>query len=74
MENKDMTETSILLVDDEDVIRKSLAKELREEHFTVTALSNGNEAISALHDGQFDLVITDLMMTGIDGFGVLKAV
>ena len=74
MENKDMTEASILLVDDETIIRKSLTKELREEHFSVTAASNGSDAISALKAAQYDLVITDLMMDGIDGFGVLKAV
>ena len=74
MENKDMTEASILLVDDETIILKSLTKELREEHFSVTAASNGSDAISALKAAQYDLVITDLMMDGIDGFGVLKAV
>ena len=66
MENKVMTETSILFVDDEDVIRKSLARELREEHFTVTAVSSGSEAISALQAAQYDLVITDLAVFEID--------
>ena len=73
MKKKDMAEASILLVDDEEIIRNSLAKELSEEHFAVTTVSSGREAISALHDAQYDLVITDLMMPGIDGFGVLKA-
>jgi PAS domain S-box-containing protein len=74
MENKEPAGTSILFVDDESVIRKSLTRELSEEHFTVTAVADGNEAISALRKAQYDLVITDLMMAGIDGFGVLKAV
>ncbi len=69
-----MTETTILFVDDEEVIRKSFVRELRVEKFTVTAVSSGSEAISALEKGPFDLVITDLMMPGIDGFGVLKEV
>lgn len=68
-----MPETSILLVDDEEVIRKSFARELQMEHFAVTAVASGSEAITALENGQFDLVITDLMMPGIDGLGVLKA-
>jgi PAS domain S-box-containing protein len=72
MEKKGMA--SLLLIDDEEVIRKSLARELRLEHFTVTAVSGGSEAISALENAQYDVVITDLMMPGIDGFGVLKAV
>lgn len=70
----DMTATSILFVDDEEVIRKSLARELRMEHFTVTTVSGGLEAIEALQGGQYDLVITDLMMPDADGFAVLKAV
>ena len=74
MENINSAGASILFVDDEDVIRKSLARNLREEHFTVTAVADGSEAISALQERQYDLVITDLMMAGIDGLDVLKAV
>ena len=68
-----MAETTILFVDDEEVIRKSFTRELQLEHFEVTAVASGAEAISALENGQYDLVVTDLMMPGIDGFGVLKA-
>lgn len=69
-----MGEASILLVDDENIIRKCLTKELKAEHFSVTEVANGVDAIRAIQDFQFNLVITDLMMEGIDGFGVLKAV
>jgi len=72
MEDKGMA--SLLFVDDEEVIRKSLARELRLENFTVTTVSSGSDAISALENAQYDVVITDLMMPDIDGFGVLKAV
>ena len=68
-----MAETTILFVDDEEVIRKSFARELRAEHFEVTAVASGDDAIKALENGQYDLVITDLMMPGVDGLGVLKA-
>ncbi len=74
MENINSAGASILFVDDEDVIRKSLSRNLREEHFTVTAVADGSEAISALQERQYELVITDLMMAGIDGLDVLKAV
>lgn len=74
MDKKKQPEVSILFVDDEEVIRKSLARELRLEHFSVTAAASGGEAISALHDKQYDVVITDLMMHDIDGLAVLKAV
>jgi len=74
MENKSQPTTSILFVDDEEVIRKSFTRELRAEHFTITAVTSGREAIRALEDGRYDVVITDLMMPDIDGFDVLKAV
>jgi len=74
MKNKSQPKTSILFVDDEEVIRKSFSRELLMEHFAVTAVASGSEAISALEDGRYDVVITDLMMPDIDGLGVLKAV
>jgi len=68
-----MPESTILFVDDEEVIRESFALELQEENFAVDVFGSGREAIAALEKGKYDLVITDLMMSGIDGFGVLEA-
>lgn len=64
---------SLLFVDDEEVIRKSFARELRLEGFTVSVAADGHEAVSALQQQRFDMVITDLIMAGIDGLGVLAA-
>lgn len=68
-----MTEISILFVDDEKLIRNSFTRDLLAEQFAVTAVAGGREAIAALEQGPYDLVITDLMMPEIDGFDVLKA-
>lgn len=73
MEHKDLSKITILFVDDEKLIRNSFARNLRAEGFTVVAVDSGSEAIKAMEDRPYDLVITDLMMPGIDGFGVLKA-
>lgn len=72
MEHNDSPEISILLVDDENLIRKTFTRDLMAEQFTVTAVAGGQEAIEALEHTQYDLVITDLMMPDIDGFAVLK--
>ncbi len=65
---------SILLVDDTFVVLKVLSRELIAEGYSVTAVSSGSEAISALQDNTFyDLVITDITMEGIDGLDVVKA-
>ena len=69
-----MTTTTILFVDDEPVIRTSFVRELELEGFAVVAVADGAEAISAVNQRRFDVVITDLVMPGIDGFGVLKEV
>ena len=68
--------TSILFVDDEKLIRNSFARDLRTEGFNVTTASNGIEALAALQqsENEYDLVITDLRMPELDGFGVLEAV
>ncbi len=62
----------ILIVDDEKSIRLSLADELEDEGYSVSTAANGEEAFEILKENAFDLVITDLMMEGIDGIEVLK--
>ncbi|MFH0784273.1 MAG: response regulator [Pseudomonadota bacterium] len=73
METKVTAARAILFVDDEETIRKSFARELEVEGFSVTTAADGSEGISLLENGHFDLLITDLVMPGIDGFAVLKA-
>ena len=62
----------ILLVDDEPLILESISRELTEEDFKVSRAANGEEAIAAMDTTCFDLVVTDLVMPGADGFEVLK--
>ena len=62
----------ILIVDDEKSIRLSLADELEDEGYSVSTAANGEEAFKLLAENDFDLIITDLVMEGIDGIEVLK--
>jgi YesN/AraC family two-component response regulator len=73
MEQGSMKMKSLLLVDDEQIIRNSLSRELGNGTLEVTTAANGEEAIARINNGCFDLVITDLLMPGLDGFQVLKA-
>jgi two-component system response regulator ResD len=61
----------ILIADDEFDIRFMLEQLLRLEGFDVRGVSNGREALAELGRGDFDLLILDLMMPEVDGFGVL---
>ena len=68
-----MTETRVLVVDDERSIRELLDITLRQEGYDVTLADGGEAAIRALDEQAFDLVVTDLRMRGIDGLAVLRA-
>jgi EAL domain-containing protein (putative c-di-GMP-specific phosphodiesterase class I) len=64
----------ILLVDDEASLLATSSEILRDAGFSVTACTNGREAMEALSEGGFDAVISDIRMPGLDGIGVLRAV
>ena len=64
---------SLLLVDDEKIIRDSLAKELASDTLRVITVASGEEAVARINNENFDLVITDLSMPGLDGFQVVRA-
>jgi DNA-binding NtrC family response regulator len=62
----------ILLADDEKTIRVTLGDDLRAAGHEVCDVGHGDDALSALDSGRFDLVITDIRMPGADGITVLK--
>jgi two-component system, NtrC family, response regulator AtoC len=64
----------ILIADDEIGLRDSLRDLLEVEGYSVTATSNGIEAINKLQTEQFDIALLDIRMPKIDGFEVLRYV
>src|SRR5213076_160817 len=62
----------ILIADDHDALRRGLARGLAEAGHEVEEASNGNAAIERLHEGHFDVVLSDLKMGGSDGLDVLR--
>ncbi len=62
----------ILVVDDDKSMREFLELMLKRERYNVTCAKDGADAVLLLKDGMFDLVITDLMMSVINGLEVLK--
>jgi response regulator RpfG family c-di-GMP phosphodiesterase len=64
----------ILVVDDEQHIRSILCEILSSLEYDVSAVENGREALNALRNHQYDMVITDLMMPEIGGLELLKKI
>ena len=63
---------SILIADDEREIRESLSLLLDEEGYSVDTVTDGNEAVEAVKNNQYDILITDLKMPKADGMTVLE--
>ena len=63
----------ILVIDDEPRILGFLARGLAAEGYSVDVADNGAEAVRAARRQRYDLVLLDLLLPGIDGLSVLKA-
>jgi DNA-binding NtrC family response regulator len=63
----------ILIADDHDALRRALVRALTEAGHEVEEAPNGNFAIERLHEGSFDVVLSDLKMGGSDGLDVLRS-
>jgi two-component system copper resistance phosphate regulon response regulator CusR len=65
--------SKILIADDNKAIAMTLQLKLIQEGFEVKLVENGKDALSLLESEKFDLVILDLIMPEVNGFGVLEA-
>lgn len=64
----------MLVVDDEEVMRDSLSNWLREDGFEVDAVPDGFGALKKVKDYDWDLLLVDLKMPGLDGIETMKEV
>ena len=63
---------SVLIIDDEPLMRLSMLDALKAEGYQVQEVSNGEEGIQKTKTNRYDLVITDLRMPGSDGLQVVR--
>ena len=68
------TDIKILVVDDDEVVRLSYLRSLANAQWKVESAWDGNEALRAIKEKAFDVVLLDLRMPGVDGMEVLKAI
>jgi two-component system phosphate regulon response regulator PhoB len=68
-----LKQQTILVVDDEEDILELLEYNLTKEGFRVVKVSSGEDAMEAARKGKPDLVVLDLMLPGLSGLEVCKA-
>ncbi|MBI9047233.1 MAG: response regulator [Anaerolineaceae bacterium] len=64
--------TRILIVDDDTNLLNFLEEELIDAGFEVSTLDNGADAIVSAAENQFDLILLDMLMPGLDGIQVVR--
>jgi two-component system, sensor histidine kinase and response regulator len=67
-----MENQKILVIEDDDLVRKLLSHVLTNEQFLVTIATNGMEGLAKVKNNHFDLVICDVEMPDINGYDVLS--
>jgi two-component system, OmpR family, response regulator len=67
-----MRQARILLVDDEAAFTSNMSKILSRRGYDVSAVNDGESAVKAIEDEEYDVVILDLRMPGMDGMAALK--
>lgn len=65
---------NILLIDDEDLVTRSLLKLLAKEGYSVTIAKSGQEALKKIARIDFDLIISDVRMPEMDGIETIKRI
>ena len=65
---------NILVVDDEEMIRRLIAKYAAFEGHTVAEAGDGMEAVRLCREGKYDILIIDIMMPELDGFSACREI
>lgn len=68
------TTRKLLLIEDDDLLRKSLVFFLKNQNFEVQESDNGLDALEAIKTSTFDLIITDLNIPYVGGLEIVNAV
>lgn len=65
---------NILIIDDEELIVRSLVKVLEKEGYQVLVAKNGADALVMSQEEKFDLIIADIRMPGINGVDTVESI
>jgi DNA-binding NtrC family response regulator len=73
MMNPTSTPVRVLVIDDEKGLRDMLSYTLKRMKFEVAVAEDGEKGLAAARAADFDVVVCDVMMPGLDGIAVLRA-
>ncbi len=65
---------SILIIEDEQLITKSLSRLLKKEGYNAVITNSGKEALEKIKEQDFDLVVSDIRMPDLDGIETIKEI
>ena len=65
---------SVLLIDDDKIVLRSLAKFLEHHGYSLKVAESGEEALENIKKSNFDLIITDIRMPGLNGIETIKRI
>lgn len=65
---------SILVVEDEKALRETLEYNLTNEGYEVDTSADGLDAFQKAHDGNYNLILLDIMLPGMDGFEICRKI
>ena len=66
--------TRILIVDDEEIVIRSCRRILDGDEYLVDSAQSGQEALRKADESDYDIIVLDIMMPGMDGLEVLQLV
>ncbi len=69
-----MTVFKILVLEDDKELNRTVCTFLSNSGYAAVGCTNANDAYDALYDGVFDLIVSDIMMPGTDGFEFARSV
>ena len=72
MAEKSRNEPRVLVADDDQAIRQLVCTIVRRERLIVDCVADGHEAIQHLEKHEYSVILLDLMMPRVDGFGVIE--
>ena len=64
----------VLVVDDDEVVTKSFERSLPKAKYLVVTAKSGDEALSKMRDGTYDVVFTDIKMSGMSGLELTEQI